>query len=358
MTRKTRLLILGCALAALGAAAVIGYRGAMQRLHGAVAEALGPRASIGTIDIGWSGVRIDDLRIRAASGWPAQDELRARRVMLRPSIASFWRPGWHIASVTIEGGYVSLLRSRDGRLRVLPAVLDRKTSPGTAGDASEPGPAVHIGAIVLEAAAIDFFDASVRRPAHHMQLDALDARIGPLDFPSLDSPTAIDLQAQFRGPRRTGRLSIGGDVTIASRDARLKATARGVDLVALQPYLLKVNEGGVRAGTLDLSIDARVKAQHLRAPGQVTLTGLELAAGGGVLSTFAGVPRQAVVAAMSRDGRIQFSFTLEGRLDDPSFSLNENLAAKLAGGLADTLGVSLGGVVQGVGNVIKGLFGR
>ena len=61
---------------------------------------------------------------------------------------------------------------------------------------------------------------------------------------------------------------------------------------------------------------------------------------------------------MSRDGRIEVAFTLEGRLDDPAFSLNENFATKLAGGLAETLGVSLGGVVEGVGNVIKGLFGR
>jgi hypothetical protein len=101
-----------------------------------------------------------------------------------------------------------------------------------------------------------------------------------------------------------------------------------------------------------------VKAQHLHAPGKVTLTGLELAPGGGVLSTFAGVPRQAVIAAMTRDGRVEVAFTLDGRLDDPAFSINENFATRLAGGLAETLGVSLGGVVEGVGNVIKGLFGR
>jgi hypothetical protein len=131
-----------------------------------------------------------------------------------------------------------------------------------------------------------------------------------------------------------------------------------VDLVALQPYLLKVNEAGVKRGTLDLSLDATVKAKRLHAPGRVTLTGLELASGGGVLATFGGVPRQAVLAAMERDGRIEVGFTLEGRLDDPAFSINDNLATKLAGGLAETLGVSLGGVVEGVGSVIKGLLGR
>ena len=61
---------------------------------------------------------------------------------------------------------------------------------------------------------------------------------------------------------------------------------------------------------------------------------------------------------MKRDGRIDVSFTLEGRVDDPAFSINDNLATKLASGLAEALGVSLGGVVEGVGNVLKGLLGR
>lgn len=357
MPRRPRLLVTLAVLLVLAVAGAVGYHAAMQRLQSGVTAALGPRASIASIGLGWSGVRIEDLRIRAAPGWPAEDELRARRVVLRPSLASLWRAGWHIGKVTIEDGYVSLLRSRDGRLRVLPAVLEARPA-GRDGASAAPGPVVHIETLVLDDAAIDFFDASVRQPAHRMQLDKLDTSIGPIDWPALATLTAIDLRAAFKGPRRTGQLSIEGELTLATRDARLKADVRGVDLVALQPYLLKVNEGGVRAGTLDLTLEARVKAQLLHAPGHVTLSGLELSSGGGALSTFAGVPRQAVLAAMSRDGRIAFAFTLEGRLDDPAFSLNENLAAKLAGGLADTLGVSLGGVVQGVGNVIKGLFGR
>lgn len=352
--RHRTLAILALVAAALGIAAYLGYRTAMQSLQAGVSAALGPRASVGAIRIGLSGVEIEALRIRAAPGWPAEDELRAEHVRLRPSLASLWRSGWHIASVRIEGGYVSMLRTRDGRLRVLPALLEARPAATT----NSPGPQVRLAAIVLDAAAIDFFDASVRQPAHRLQLEQLDARVGPLDWPTLALPTDIGIQAQLKGPHRSGTLAIDGELTIATRDAKLKSEVRGVDLVALQPYLLKVNEGGVRSGTLDLTLDARVKSQHLHAPGRVTLTGLELASGGGVLSTFAGVPRQAVIAAMSRDSRISFAFTLEGRLDDPNFSLNENFAAKLAGGLAETLGVSLGGVVQGVGNVIKGLFGK
>jgi hypothetical protein len=114
----------------------------------------------------------------------------------------------------------------------------------------------------------------------------------------------------------------------------------------------------VRSGSLDLSLDAEVKAQRLNAPGTMTLKDLELSGAGGLLGTFAGVPRQALLAAMSRDGRIELAFTLEGRLDDPKFSLNELFAARFAVGLAEKLGVSLAGVVEGLGSVVKGLFGR
>ena len=89
--------------------------------------------------------------------------------------------------------------------------------------------------------------------------------------------------------------------------------------MALQPYLLRAKEASVTRGTLDLPLDAKVIGQRLNAPGR---------------------------------------FTLEGKLDDPKFSLNELFAARFAVGLAEKLGVSLSGMVEGVGSAIKGLFGR
>lgn len=144
----------------------------------------------------------------------------------------------------------------------------------------------------------------------------------------------------------------------ASRDAQLAVRLRGIDLRVLQPYLLRVNEGGVERGFVDLDLDATVRAQRLQAPGRVVFSGLELASRPGVFGSFAGLPEQLVLAAVRERGRIELKFTLDGRLDDPAFSLDENLATRIAVGLAQSLGVSVGGVVQGLGQVIKGLFGR
>ena len=87
----------------------------------------------------------------------------------------------------------------------------------------------------------------------------------------------------------------------------------------MQPYLLPANEASVTRGTLDLALDAKAIGQRLNAPGRLTL---------------------------------------EGKLDDPKFSLNELFAARFAVSLAEKLGVSLSGMVEGVGSAIKGLCGR
>jgi hypothetical protein len=349
----------------LAALLMLGFGGlqlAAWQLKAQVEQALGPRASVASLRMTWAGVEATEVRVRSTRGgragsWPADDELRAQRIVLTPDLWGLLSADLRIRRVLIEGGYLSMWRTREGRLRVLPALFDRPRDPKASGKEGA-GVPVHIAQIDLHDTALEFFDASVRQPALKLRLEGLQARVGPLDLPGLATPTAFELDGTLKGVQRDGRVKLAGEVTLATTDARVKADLRGVDLVALQPYLIKVSEAGVRRGAMDLSIDARVRHQQLHAPGRLTLIGLELNSSGGMLGTFAGVPRQAVLAAMSRDGKLEVAFTLEGRLDDPNFSLNESFALKVAGGLASALGVSLGGVVEGVGNVIKGLFGR
>ena len=333
---------------------VVLYQVALRQVRVGIEQALGARASVASLEIGWSGVVVSGLRVRAdRPRWPADDELRADRVVIVPQLLSVFSDSWRVRSVRVEGAYVSVLRRRDGGLAVVPGLVRPAAEPS-----SSTGRPVRFGHIELVDASVDFFDASVRQPPHRLRFERLNAELDDLALPALDQRMAVDVQAVFKGPKRDGTLAVKGWVTAATRDADLKAAFAGVDLIALEPYLLRMHEAGVKRGTLDLDVHAKVAHNRLHAPGVVTLTDLELGTGGGLLGTFAGVPRQAVVASLNRDGRIELKFALEGHLDDPKFSINEALSLRIAAGLAESLGVSVGGVVQGVGGVLKGLFGR
>lgn len=348
-----RLAIVIVVLAVLGVGA---FQLALHMLRSQVEAALGPRGEVASVEVRLDAVVLHEVRIRAQrdgdAPWPADDELRAQRVEVVPQLRDLLSARVRIARITVEGAYLSMLRTRQGGLRVLPALLET----GSAADTDGSMPPVHVARIELRDGALDFFDASVRRTPHRLALTALNADIGPIDLPALDSATTLAVDGTVKGPRQDGRLALNGEVVLATRDATLEFSLRGVDLVAFQPYLIQAAETGVKRGTMDLDIRPVVAEKRLKAPGTLTLTGLELASG----NTFMGMPRAAVVGLMKdRNERISVDFTLEGRIDDPKFSLNEGFATRVTSAMAESLGVSLGGLVRGVGNagssVVKGV---
>lgn len=347
---------LGIAATVLAVCAVGAFQLALHLLRSQVETALGPRGEVASIEVGLDALVLHGVRIRAlrdgAAPWPADDEMRARRIEVVPQLRDLLSARVRIARITVDGAYLSMLRTRQGGLRVLPALLEA----GRSGESDGSMPPIHVAHIELRDSALDFFDASVRRTPHRLALEALNADIGPVDLPSLDTAATLAVEGVVKGPRQDERLALNGLVVPTTRDARLEFTLRGVDLVAFQPYLIQAAETGVKRGTMDLDIRPVVSDKRLKAPGKLTLTGLELASG----NTFMGMPRAAVVGLMKdKNERISVEFTLEGRIDDPEFSLNEGFATRVTSAMADSLGVSIGGLVRGVGSagssVVKGV---
>jgi uncharacterized protein involved in outer membrane biogenesis len=367
MTRSSRrfALVAAVVLVVLPLLLIAGLHLAARQIQAQVVAALGPRASIGSIDLGWTGVTVRDLRIKAPPDWPAEDELRATRMRIVPDLRSLVGGRWRISRVKVDGAYLSMRRARDGRVHLLPALLgEPQRKPqllrrgALVGEAPLATPPITIGEVELDDATLAFFDASVQqRPPLPLRIERLQAKVGPLRLPALDRPIRIRLEGVFKGTQRDGRIAIAGEYTPARHDADIQARFSDVELAPLRPYLLKLSEIGVRQGTLDLELHATVVDNQLHAPGKLTLTNLEIA-DRGPLSLLTDAPRRAVLAAMTEQGRLEVKFTLEGRLDDPAFSLNENLAVRFASGLAETLGVSFSGVVKGLGGLVDGLLRR
>ena len=355
--RSRRLLIIASLLAALLLGAFAAFQFAAQSLKTQVEQALGPQGEVHDIRVGLTGLEIADVRIRAAAGtssrWPSEDELRARRILITPSLVDLLTARLVIDSIRIEGAYISMLRGRNGQMQVLPSLLARQSQPektsANGQAAGNSGPQIVIGKITLADGTIEFFDASVRATPVKLRLEQIEARIGKLRLPGLTGQTALKIDGVLKGNRQDGRIAIDGSIELASKESGLTTKLRGVDMTVLQPYLIQAAETGVRRGTLDLDLNSSVSKGKLRAPGSLSLSDLELSSAAG---TFMGVPRSAAIGLLKdKKGKISVQFVLEGDINDPRFSLNEQFASRLGTSLAGTLGISIESLAKGVGSV-------
>jgi hypothetical protein len=340
----------------------------LRALKSQVEKALGPDSEVAQIRIGWGAVEVFGLRLKGGKGWPAQDTLRARHIRIEPDLRSLLTDRIQVSNIIVDDAYVSALRSADGRMQVVPSLL-RTKSDKAAGAA----PKVTIGRIELRNSALDYFDATVARPPFKIAMSQLNATVSNIELPQMRARTAINVDGVIKGRHGDGRITIKGWMVLANLDSSIASRFRDVDLATVQPYLIKAAETGVRSGTLDLDLDSTIENRRLHAPGVITLRNLELDEGG----KFMGHARQAALVVMkdSHD-KMTVHFVLEGNLDDPKFSLNENLLTHFGTGLAETLGVSIEGVAKGVGGlgeksleaagsaagglgkVVKNLFGK
>jgi hypothetical protein len=348
--RRWGWIVLGV-LALFVAGGIVGFRMAVEALKDRVIDALGPESEIAEIRVGWSSLDVEGLRITSPKGWPTSEALRAERVTIVPSLRGVLSGQLRVQSITVLEPYLSALRTRDGQLHVLPSLL--AGPPGDAAAARE----VTIERITLQGGVLDLFDASVAQPPLEIHLEQVEATVLDVVAPAFAGKTRFDLAAVLKGSRQDGTVSIVGWAELASRDSSLKTTLRSVDVLALEPYLIRAGERGVQKGTLDLDLQSEVSRNRLHAPGQLTISGLELAPATGAFGTFMGLPRDAVVGALKNQrDQIAVSFVLEGNLDDPQFTLNEAFTTRLASAVAESLGVSLGGLATGVGSMgVKGV---
>ncbi len=355
-----RLLLAG---AVVVAAALGGVIFAAHDARHRILQALGPRTTVGDITLSYPTVTLHQVHVAADAtpgAWPSTQEFDAREVAVDITAASLWayRRGepLAIADVRVSGGTLAMLRT-PGHLTILPALRDTSRAKAAQMRASDalppdaPETALVIEHIRFERMHVDLYDATVAGNApQRLRFDGVDGSVAGLALPRLAQPIALDLQGMLEGIDANGRVTLKGSVTPAAHDADLAVRLSGVDMQALQPYLFKLGERSVRHGTLTLALDASVANRVVHAPGQLTISGLQFAEDGG---SIAGLERRAVLSALKRDGRIALKFTIDGRTDDPKFSLDERIALRLAGGLGEAVGSGVRDVLGG----LKGLLG-
>lgn len=359
---KRRALIfagIGFAMLLAGFAAI---QFALKEIDSTLRSALGPNGSVDSVRTRLNGIELQGVRLRPLknsannTAWPSQDQLRAERILITPAFFDLLIGRLSINNLRIEGAYLSMLRANDGHLRLLPDYFSAPSTehPATATNAAELAKATGSNTVVRRAltinrielinVAIDFHDTTVKPSGHTLQFQQISAAIGKIKLPDLVGQTPITLTGTLKGRQQNGTLSLDGYIEPSTKELGLTFRLRGVDLLTLQPYLIKPSSGSFKKGALDLDLKASIQKGLLHAAGTLTLSDLELATG-----SFMGLPRNVSLALLKKkNGRISVKFVLDGNINDPQFSLNEGLSTRIGLATAKALGVNIEGLLKGI----------
>ena len=371
--KRWQVIVLAVAVA-LGIAVIAGYRMGVRLLQDRVVDALGHGSRLTELKVNWFSIELLGLSIDAPKGWPSVRTFAAERVIIVPDLRTLFTDKIRISSIVVEKPYLSILRY-PGKLIMVPSLTQREENQRNSKSDQAGAGAVMISTIELKNAGLDLYDATVSRPPLRVRIEEIEAVLQDVASPAAEK-TRFDLAGIVKGVKRDGRATVSGWVGPGARDSSSRVVLEAVDLVALQPYLVKRNEAQVSKGTLDLNLASEVRNNHLDGKGKVILQDLEFAPSRGFFETFMGLPRNAVISFLKdNNNAIDVDFTLRGNTSNPNFSLNENLSTRIATAMAGQLGVSIknvaeglgtlgrkgmegaGSVVEGVGSAFKRLFG-
>jgi hypothetical protein len=343
---------LGAAGGIVVIAAAIAYVGSLV-IESRIREVLGKEGTAQRIHVGLSEVTLENVVIGAPSGWPADDSLRAARVIAVPQWTDFFQQRTHLKQVTVQNFYMSALRSARGKVVILPTLRRDAEDKSEGENAKDPKKyTTLVDKFVFENGSLDFYDAVASKPPLKISIKPVNAQIGSIDFSNFNTKTDIDISGTVLGKTHQGKMAMQGWLQVDTLDAQVKTTLRGVDIRTLGPYLKPDAKAGLVGGAVDLDMTTRVENRKINARGVLSLRDLKLEDSDGLLS----LPRRAIIASLEdSSGKASFNFSLTGSVNAPTFTIEEGASTRIAGGLANLLGISIEGIASGVGGAVEGI---
>ncbi|WP_179258435.1 DUF748 domain-containing protein [Caballeronia sordidicola] len=325
-----------------------------------VAELLGPNGSAEHIEVGFFTVTLMRIELRAPREWPTKDLFRAEHAVFKLDWRTLFTPRVHAQYVFVDRYYLSVVRARNGGLRVLPRFTpeEREADGQSRAAATRANADKLIDLIVFRDGTVELVDEAIRKPPYRILITNADGEAHHVRLPELSDPTTIALTGSLHGPSHEGTVSSKGSITFSNSDSRLQTHLRNVDITLFDPYLVK--EGGstakARSGTIDLALDTTVQNGRIHAPGSVVLKNLQLAQSENAGDTIASVPAKSAVAALKDpSGTIKLKFELDGNLRDPHFSLTQSVGAEIMKGFPSAVASGASGIAKGATQAVEGI---
>lgn len=307
----------------------IGFHEAIRALEHEVVEFLGGQAEIGEVTVAWNRVEIHDFALHGAPGWPQHtDQFRAGLVAVKPDLRQLLKGNVVAGSIRVEQPYLSIVREKNGRVRLVPTILEGHP-PDT--------PPVRIRWIGIRGGTVDVIDRTV---GTRLRVTGARAEVTNVSWPALDTRSRLDAWATVVGVNTNGKSEIHGHVTPSTLEADIQTELTNVDLVTFQPYLREAGDAEIEHGTMTVTnMNTIVHNKVLNAKGTVTYRDLALEQTGGRKQKFMGVPANLLIRFMqNHNNAITMKFAVEERIDDPNFDANKVIARAIRTSLAENVG--------------------
>lgn len=205
---------------------------------------------------------------------------------------------------------------------------------------------IQIDRIQISKGSIDFEDRKMGEPPARIELREIDLKIKGLQYPLVSNRSPIELKVKMIGKKKEGSIETKGWIDLKTTDMETSLKVRGIEAKTFEPYYRKKVSAEIEAGHIDMEAKIALKKKMIDAPGQLKLVDLRIREGGG--SVF-WIPAKMLVSLLkNREREIKVQFHVKGNMDNPQFNLQETFLTQIAIHLAQTLGIPIKVVGEGI----------
>jgi len=158
-----------------------------------------------------------------------------------------------------------------------------------------------------------------------VKLNEIDLEMKEIQYPFHSARSPVDLKGKADGG---GEIVAKGWINLKTKEMETSLSVREVDVRVFEPYYRKTVTAEIDSGYIAMDSRIGLKEKMIDVPGKLELTRLHVKEGKGAVFW---IPADKLISLLKEKGdRIQISFHLKGKIEDPKFSLQEALLTQIA----------------------------
>ncbi len=289
--------------------------------------------SVKRIKLHWGRVEAHDISFRNQAG---KEVFKTDRLILEADFIGLIKKEYILSNIYLENTYLFLEKDVKGEIKNPVSLIGHKK------ETYKQMPPVFLKNIHAKNASLDFLDRKVSGRPVLIKLRDTDLKIKDVAFPPGDNFSNYIFSANILGNQSTGSLNSKGKINLTNRDMDGSVEIKNLDITSLKSYFQQKGDVNVTKGTINITMDVKVKSRKIHAPGLAVLKDLEFERGSGTGNKFLNLPLSTVVSFLkNHNNEIIVNFVVEGDLDNPKFNLRESLMNKISIAMAEKLGLSI-----------------